>query len=72
MYDRLAEKYVLDKDVSEWIMDANPYAMHEMIDVLMEARSSGMWDASENILEGLGRVYAECEGLLEGITDKGR
>lgn len=69
MYDRMAERYVLDEDVRSWIESSNPYAMREMIDVLMEAYSRGMWDASEDILDGLKEVYSDCEGILEGLTD---
>lgn len=72
MYDRLAEHYILDESVREWIENVNPYAMREMIDVLMEAHSRGMWDTTDDILNGSKDVYSECEERLEEITDNRR
>ena len=72
MYDRLAEHYILDESVREWIENVNPYAMREMINVLMEAHSRGMWDTTDDILNGLKDVYSECEERLEEITDNRR
>ena len=72
MYDRLATDYILKDDVREWIEEANPFAFHDMMDVLLEAKERGMWDASQDILDALMEKYLENEELLEEITDKHR
>lgn len=72
MYDELAEHYVLDEEVNHWITEANPYAMKEMIDVLMEAASRGMWEVSEEMMERLKDAILRNEEVLEEMTDGGR
>ncbi len=37
MYDDLAERFVLDENVREWVKDENPYAMMDMLARLEEA-----------------------------------
>ncbi len=69
MYDRMASDYILKDDVRQWIEEANPYAMHDMIDVLLEANERGMWDASDEMLEKLQDIYLNNEELLEELTD---
>jgi cobaltochelatase CobN len=71
MYDTLAERYLLKEDVREWMEKANPYAVHDMLDILMEAESRGMWKPSGDILDRLKDLYLENEELLEEITDRG-
>ena len=68
MYDRLAERYILDEDVRGWMEESNAYAVHEMIETLMEVYRRGMWDASEDIIDGLKQVYLECESRIEENT----
>lgn len=70
MYDRLAEHYILDDEVYQWISEANPFAMKEMIDVLAEAASRGMWEMSEDMMERLKDAALRTEELLEEVTDR--
>ncbi len=72
MYDRMASDYILKDDVREWIEQANPYALHDMIDVLFEANERGMWDASDDLLKQLQDIYLNNEEILEELTDKQR
>ena len=70
MYDTLAERYLLKEDVREWMEKANPYAVHDMLDILMEAESRGMWKPSGDILDRLKDLYLENEEFLEELTDR--
>ena len=70
MYDSLAKEYLLKDDVREWMQDANPYAVHDMLEILMEAMDRGMWNPSEEMLRSLEKLYLENEELLEGISDR--
>ena len=70
MYDGIAEKYLLDKKVREWMLDVNPHAMKEMLDRLHEAIDRGMWDADDDMKEKLRDLYLEIEDRLEEISDR--
>ena len=70
MYDGIAEKYLLDEKVREWMMDVNPYAMKDILDRLHEAISRGMWDADDEMKEKLKELYMELEDRLEEISDR--
>ena len=70
MYDTLAERYLLKDDVREWMEKANPYAVHDMLDILMEAESRGMWKPSGDLMDRLKDIYLENEEFLEEITDR--
>ena len=70
MYDDLANRFVLDKETSEWIKDENPYAMMAMLARLQEAVERGLWDADPEMLEKLKDKYMEFEERIEEITDR--
>jgi cobaltochelatase CobN len=70
MYEELAEKYVFDKAMQEWLRDVNPYALQNMVERLLEAVSRDMWQASEQMRNDLRKLYLNIEGLLEGANDK--
>ncbi|MCW4024477.1 MAG: cobaltochelatase subunit CobN [Candidatus Bathyarchaeota archaeon] len=70
MYESLAEKYVLDKQMQEWLKEVNPYALQNMVERLLEAISRGMWNASEEMKKELQRLYLSVEGLLEEANEK--
>jgi cobaltochelatase CobN len=70
MYEDLAEKYVLDKQMQEWLKEVNPYALQNMVERLLEAISRGMWNASEEMKKELQRLYLSVEGLLEEANEK--
>ncbi|MBE6527143.1 MAG: cobalamin biosynthesis protein CobN, partial [Thermoplasmata archaeon] len=70
MYDDLANRFVLDKETSEWIKDENPYAMMAMLARLQEAVERGLWDADPEMLEKLKDKYLEFEEHIEEITDR--
>ncbi|MDR1105221.1 MAG: cobaltochelatase subunit CobN [Treponema sp.] len=66
MYDSIAGTYLLDKDLRGWIRQNNPYALRAMSERLLEAAQRGMWNAGEETLEELRKIYLETEGDLEG------
>ncbi|MBO4797863.1 MAG: cobaltochelatase subunit CobN, partial [Candidatus Methanomethylophilaceae archaeon] len=51
MYDGLMDKYLLDKDTREWMLDVNPYAMMNILNRLQEAIERGLWNASDEYKE---------------------
>ncbi|MEM3357104.1 MAG: cobaltochelatase subunit CobN, partial [Candidatus Bathyarchaeia archaeon] len=70
MYEELAQKFVLDKEMQEWLKEVNPYALQNMTERLLEAIERGMWKASEDMKRQLQQLYLQVEGLLEGTNEK--
>jgi cobaltochelatase CobN len=70
MYESLAEKYVLDKSMQQWLKEVNPYALQNMVERLLEAIERDMWQASEDMKRELQKVYLDVEGLLEESNEK--
>ena len=65
MYDAITERYVFNKKNADWIRDVNPWALHSVVERLLEAQQRGMWNASEDKVEKLRKIYLEMEGTLE-------
>jgi cobaltochelatase CobN len=70
MYEGLANKYVLDAKMQQWLKDVNPYALQNMIERLLEAIERGMWQAPEELKKQLQQLYLQTEGLLENTNEK--
>ena len=70
MYDGLAESYLLDENVYNWMKEQNPFAAMNMVRTLEEAISREMWDADEDMREKLEEIYMDLEGRIEELTDR--
>jgi cobaltochelatase CobN len=70
MYEKLAEKFVLDEEMQQWLKDVNPFALQNIAERLLEAIERGMWTASEDMKRQLQQLYLQVEGLLEGEGEK--
>ncbi|GAA4855433.1 cobaltochelatase subunit CobN [Saccharopolyspora cebuensis] len=66
MYAKLAESYVFDGEVQEFLRTSNPWALRGMTERLLEAADRGLWERpDEAVLAELREVYLELEGSLE-------
>jgi cobaltochelatase CobN len=65
MYEELANRYALDKDMQEWLKEVNPHALQNIVERLLEAIERGMWRATESMREKLRSIYLDVEGSLE-------
>ncbi|MCL1912407.1 MAG: cobaltochelatase subunit CobN [Eubacteriaceae bacterium] len=65
MYDAITQRYVLDDENREWMKEVNPWAVHAIVERLLEAAQRGMWEADEDMLEKLREIYIEAEGAIE-------
>ena len=65
MYEELAKKYALDKNMQEWFKKVNPYALQNITERLLEAIKRGMWQAEEKMKKELQKIYLDIEGILE-------
>jgi cobaltochelatase CobN len=70
MYEELAKKYALDKEMQRWLKEVNPYALQNIAERLLEAIERGMWQATEEMNKELRQVYLDIEGVLEESTAK--
>jgi cobaltochelatase CobN len=65
MYQEVTETYALDPEMQEFFQQSNPWALRSIAERLMEAADRDMWDASEETLNELRRVYLKTEAILE-------
>jgi cobaltochelatase CobN len=66
MYETVAQKYVLDPDVRDFMARSNPWALRAVAERLLEAADRGMWEQPEaETLDGLREAYLDVEGELE-------
>lgn len=70
MYEKYAEKYVLDSKVQEWMRDVNPWALKRTTEVLLEASQRELWHAKEETLQALQRLCLDVDGELEEQADE--
>jgi cobaltochelatase CobN len=70
MYEKLAEKYVLNKVMQQWLKDVNPYALQNVTERWLEAIKRDMWHPSEQMKKQLQQLYLQVEGLIEGVDEK--
>ncbi|MDI6810776.1 MAG: cobaltochelatase subunit CobN [archaeon] len=65
IFDDIARTFVLDKEMRKFFEDNNPWALEEIGRRLLEAYERGLWNADEEVIEGLKSAYLEMEGWIE-------
>ncbi|MBC7096008.1 magnesium chelatase subunit H [Thermococcus sp.] len=65
VWNKVAERFILDDEIFERLKESNPYATKEILERLFEAKERGYWKAEEEILEKLEDRYLELDGMLE-------
>jgi cobaltochelatase CobN len=66
MYEKLAEAYVFDETVRQFIERSNPWALRGITERLLEAADRGLWSAPDAAtLQRLRETYLQTEGDLE-------
>jgi cobaltochelatase CobN len=66
MYRDATRKYVLDKEVRDFMQESNPWALRAISERLLEAAERGLWSEPDpEDLDALKAAYLENEGLLE-------
>ncbi len=69
MYEQVAEKYLLDDDISQFMDRANPWAARQIAERLLEAVERGMWaEPSAETLDAVRQRFLAVEDDLEGAT----
>lgn len=65
IFDDIARRYVLNEEMRKFFEENNPWALEEIGRRLLEAYERGLWDADEEVIEGLKDAYLEMEGWIE-------
>jgi cobaltochelatase CobN len=66
MYEQVAERYLLDPALAEFMSRSNPWAARGIAERLLEAADRGMWAAPEHeTLAGIRERYLALESELE-------
>jgi cobaltochelatase CobN len=67
MYHQLAESYVFDCGVQQFLRRSNPWALRGMTERLLEAADRGLWAQPDPAdIDALRAIYLDLEGDLEG------
>jgi magnesium chelatase subunit H len=69
VYERIADIYVLDKEMRDRIAHLNPTASAKIANRLLEAQERRYWSPSADVLEALRRAGDELEDRIEGISE---
>ncbi|MBW4667656.1 MAG: cobaltochelatase subunit CobN [Cyanomargarita calcarea GSE-NOS-MK-12-04C] len=66
MYEGIAQGYLLDPVVCDFIFQKNPYALRDIAERLLEAHKRGLWqDVGIQILENLRNLVHQAEAVIE-------
>jgi cobaltochelatase CobN len=66
-YGAITEQWLGDEQVLAFLKTANPWALRDMAERLLEAHNRGLWSsAQKNQLERLRQLVLEAEQLVEG------
>ncbi|MGK7876890.1 MAG: cobaltochelatase subunit CobN [Xenococcaceae cyanobacterium] len=66
MYQGVAEAYLFDSKVQEFVEQKNPWALRDMAERLLEANQRGLWQSvSQETLEELRGIVHQAEGVIE-------
>ena len=66
MYEGVANAYVLDSEVRNFVENANPWALRDMAERLLEAHQRGLWKgAKAEMVDQLRAIAHDAEGQIE-------
>ncbi|MUL36460.1 cobaltochelatase subunit CobN [Gloeocapsopsis dulcis] len=66
MYQGVAQAYLFDPDVQQFIQQKNPWALRDMAERLLEAQQRGLWrDVDREMLENLRSLVHHAEASIE-------
>ncbi|MGQ9840428.1 MAG: magnesium chelatase subunit H [Anaerolineae bacterium] len=65
IYNDLYSCYVMDESLAQRMAENNPHAYMDILERMLEYHHRGYWEASEEQLERIRRVYLRLEGDIE-------
>ena len=68
MYEGIAQAYIFDERVREFVRDKNPWALRDMSERLLEAHQRKLWqNVDPAMIDELKAIANQSEGLIEEI-----
>ena len=68
MYEGVAESYLFDEKVQEFIQEKNPWALRDIAERLIEASQRNLWqNVSQEMLDKLRSIAHESEAKIESL-----
>ncbi|MBN2751888.1 MAG: cobaltochelatase subunit CobN, partial [Rhodospirillaceae bacterium] len=64
-YEEMAKTYAFDPAMQDFFKKHNPYAMHNIVERLLEAIERGMWENPGDAKDKLEALFLEAEGAIE-------
>ncbi|HEY9812422.1 MAG TPA: cobaltochelatase subunit CobN, partial [Candidatus Sericytochromatia bacterium] len=69
MYQGVAEAYLFDPAVQDFIQQKNPWALRDMAERLLEAHQRGLWEGvGQEMVDKLRSLVHEAEAVIESTT----
>lgn len=65
IFSELNSTYIADEKRREELMRNNRFALHSMMERLLESQTRGYWEATEDELQQLKEAYLQLEGSIE-------
>ena len=65
MYEGIAETYLLEPTVKDFLREKNPWALRDMAERLLEAHQRDMWQTTEVMIHQLQNLLLEAEAEVE-------
>ena len=65
MYQAMAERYMFDEELREWMQSVNKWSVLSVSERLLEASRRGMWNADPDTIKKLETIYMNAEGSIE-------
>ena len=69
MYEGVAQAYILDKQVQDFVQAHNPWALRDMAERLLEAHQRQLWQAAPERVDDLRSIVHQAEGEIEAGID---
>ena len=68
MYEGVAQAYIFDRQVQEFMQTKNPWALRDMSERLLEAHQRGLWQhVEQNMIDDLKAIANQSEAVIEEI-----
>ncbi|MBD1870025.1 cobaltochelatase subunit CobN [Cyanobacteria bacterium FACHB-471] len=70
MYQGIAQAYLFDPEVQQFVQQKNPWALRDMAERLLEANQRGLWqNVPDKTLDELKAIALQAEAVIESNTD---
>ncbi len=69
-YEQIAQKYVLDPRMQDFLRNSNPWALQDMLRRLLEAIARGLWQADDALKQRLQDELSKLSGDMEDWMDR--